>query len=178
VSRQGMPFVLPPGGRPLWPTPPRYVIKWHRVDDWAQQALEPMDLYHYRDRREPRISGWRGQVVVNLKDGDEAYERGIPLENSPLFLGAPTAQTGGYRRVAIRVHTWERSNVSDMFQTLQDPRWITTGWAFSANAAAAKHVRYLQTYTGLLAKGWESRKLIATAFEIIWFTGGPDTDYV
>jgi hypothetical protein len=173
-----MPFVLPPGGRPLLPSPPAFVRKWHRVDDWAQQVLSIMDLYHYRDRREPRISGWRGQVVVNMNDGDEAYERGIPLERSPLFLGAPKADVGGYRRVAIRAHTWEKSEVSDMFETLQNPRWITTGWAFSANAAAANHVNYVRNYGALLAKGWESRKLIVTAWEIIWFTGGPTVDYV
>ena len=178
MVRRLMPFVLPGGSRPILPRPPVYVLKWHRVDDWAYRVLEPMDLYHFSTSRNPRLGGWRGQLVGNIHDAEEAHERGIPLERAPEFSGAPSVGAGGWRRVSIRAMTWEKSEITDRYQALLNPQWITTGWGMSARTAALKHERYIERYQSMLDLHRESRKLIVTAWEIVYWTASQSADYV
>ncbi len=173
-----MPFVLPRGARFILPSPPVYVHKWHRVDDWAYGVLALMDLHEFSTQRNPRLGGWRGQLVANLDDGEEAYERGIPLERAPKFLGAPSREFGGWRRVSIRAYTWERNEITDRYETLLNPQWITTGWGMTARAAVVAHEEYIKDYKGALAVHRESRRLIVTAWEIVWWTASLSADYV
>lgn len=164
------------------PTVPQYARKWHRVHDWAYDVVVGRaggrDVTPAEHPRNTRIAGWRGQWVFDLDNEEEAFERGTPLEwfgEIDSDTGPPDRDRGGTRRVSIRLYTW---TVNAGRQGAYDPQWITTGWGMSARAAAHAHGRWIDAYGNAVSNGVESRRLIAAAIEVVFWTAGPTTDYV
>jgi len=167
-------------GPVISPFVPRYAVKWHRVHDWAYAAVASRagsgnDVAPAEHPRNTRIAGWRGQWVFDINNEEEAFERGVPVEWFGDIADGPARDTGGSRRVSIRLFTWV---VNAGRQGAYDPQWITSGWGMSARAAAHAHGRYIDAYGDAVANGVESRRLIATAIEVVLWTAGPTTDYV
>lgn len=161
-------------------TVPEYARKWHRVHDWAydvvaRRAGRGSDVEPAEHPRNTRIAGWRGAWVFDIDNEEEAYERGIPLEWFGDIEDGPDRDRGGTRRVSIRLFTW---TVNAGRQGAYDPQWITSGWGMSARSAAHAHGRWIDAYGNAVANGVESRRLIATAMEVVFWTAGPTTDYV
>lgn len=174
MSKPRMPFVLPVGVLGvLLLRPPRHVIKWHKVDDWAREVLEPSDVIPYRDRfKNPRIAGYTGLWVTDLDDEEEASTRGVPFSHlTPLVPPGPGRHEGGFRQVSIRVLAWDYVKINGVGYSL-DPRWLTVGWGFSASEACARYARKIQHMPE------QYRHIIVTAREIVFWTAGKDADYV
>lgn len=124
----------------------------------------------------PRVAGWRGSWVRDLDNEEEAFERGVPIhEGIDIVPPGPDRDTGGTRRVSIRLYTW---TLDERHGAAYSPQWITTGWGMSGRSATLAHYRYLRDYALAVSRGIESRKLLATALEIVFWTAGPTTDYV
>lgn len=150
----------------------RYTARWHRVHDWATREI--MGDISEPPSKVSRVALVRGQLVFDLADEEEAESRALELAEFPLRVG-PDGRAGGRRRVVIRVFTW----VVDLRQgVLYDPTWITTGRGFTARAAAASHNRWIRAYADSVDAGNESRRLVATAQEIAWWTAQTATPYV
>lgn len=160
-----------------------YTSRWHRVRDWALEALEPADIRRI-EARGPyanRIETYRGQMVRDLLDDEEAYDRGTPLEALEIMPG-PVGQYhdakklgGGRRRVMIRLFTWavDRDN-----PIAYSPQWIVAGHGMSALAASSGLQRYVRSYALAVSKGIESRRLTVTAIDVGWWTANEGADYV
>ncbi len=158
--------------------PPRYVRKWHHVHDWSYTvaiARGGRDVVPAEHPRNTRIAGWRGVWVLDINNEEEAFESGVPVEAFGDILEGPGRDVGGTRRVSIRLYTWTINNGR---QGAYDPQWITTGWGMSARSAAHAHGRWVDAYGNAVAHGIESRRLVATAIEVVFWTAGPTTDYV
>jgi len=155
-------------------SPPPYVRPWHAVHDWAREALEPGDVEEFVDPwGNKRVAGWRAKVVRDLRDPEEALERATPIENGfPIPMG-PLMTVGGRRRVVIRAHTWVWEGGYPY-----DPEWITLGQGLTAASAVAHAHRWWRSYSGLVARGLESKRLYVTAWEIVFWTANPTADYV
>lgn len=157
-------------------TVPEYARKWHRVDDWAYTvAAARGDVVPASHPRNTRVAGWRASWVFNVDDEEEAFDKGIPLEWFGDVIEGPKRDVGGSRRVSIRLYTW---TVNAGRRGAYDPQWITTGWGMSARAASHAHGRWIDAYANAVANGVESRRLIATVIEVVFWTAGPTTDYV
>lgn len=122
-----------------------------------------------------RIAGWRASWVMDVDNEEEAFDEGIPLEIFGDVVEGPAREVGGSRRVSIRLFTW---TVNAGRRGAYEPQWITTGWGMSARAASHAHGRWIDAYADAVANGVESRRLIATAMEVVFWTAGPTTDYV
>lgn len=127
------------------------------------------------DSRNARIAGWRGVMVLDINNEEEAYERGTPVEMFGDVPIGPDRIDGGTRRVSIRLFTWV---VDARRESAYAPSWITSGVGMSAAAASHAHSRYVEWYALQVARGIESRRLTATAMEIVFWTAGSSTDYV
>lgn len=159
-------------------TVPEYARKWHRVHDWAYEAVAARggrDVEPAAHPRNTRIDGWRSAWVRDLDNEEEAYDEGTPLELFQDVEEGPNRDVGGSRRVSIRAFTW---TVNAGRQGAYDPQWITIGWGMSARAATHAAGRWVDDYANAVSRGVESRRLIATAIEIVFWTAGPTTDYV
>lgn len=171
----------PLGGTRIHKRPPRYVIKWHRVEEWAHAQLDGLDLSSADHPDITRVAGWRGSLVANIDDDEEAASAGEHLEEGRDFDLGPSRDLGGQRRVAIRAYTWEWDpDVQHAFA----PQWITTGFGMSASSAVKAHRKYINDYSKQVGLGRASRLLVVTQWEIVWWTAPPtiwgkkETDYV
>lgn len=163
-------------GPVISPDVPHYAHRWHLCDEWARAACENLGDEDVFVPENPRVAGWRGQWVRDLDDEEEAFERGVPIhEGIDVVPPGPGRDQGGTRRVSIRLYTW---TLDERHGAAYSPQWITTGWGMSARAATLAHYRYLKDYATAVSRGIESRKLLATAMEIVFWTSGPSTDYV
>lgn len=159
----------------------RYTARWHRVYAWAVDSLEPMDISRPPTKYHNRIETVRGIAVDDLTDDEEAFDRGIPLEWIDIAPG-PAGQYrdkaragGGRRRVMIRLLSW----VVDKDNPIAfSPQWIVAGHGMSALAASASLGRYIRSYALAVSKGIESRRLVVTAMDVVWWTAPENTDYV
>jgi hypothetical protein len=152
---------------------PEYAAKWHRVYEWAKSA-PPGDLtYYFPPPPSIRTAGWRGTWVYDPQDNEEAAERGIFLAELGDIPIGPDGDHGGRRRVSIRFHTWVIDDLG-----AHDPRWVTTGWGMTARSASQVHRRWIREYRDDVAHHVESRRLVATEMEIVWWTAGPDSEYL
>ena len=122
-----------------------------------------------------RVAGFRGTMVRDINDEEEAYDEGVPVEHFGDIPDGPNRERGGVRRVSIRLFTW---TVNAGRKGAYEPQWITTGWGMSGRAAAHAHGRWIDDYATAVSRGVASRKLIATAMEVVFWTAGPTTDYV
>lgn len=156
---------------------PTYAAKWHRVHDWAYDVVgaSGRDIVPAEHPRNTRIAGWRSSWVLDINNEEEAYERGAPVEAFGDIIEGPARDDGGTRRTSVRLYTWTINNGR---QGAYDPQWITTGWGMSARSAAHAHGRWIDAYANAVAHGIESRRLVATAIEVVFWTAGPWTDYV
>jgi hypothetical protein len=155
---------------------PAYVEKWHRALEWAWSVVAARgDVEPATHPRNTRIAGWRSTWVFDVHNEEEAFDKGIPVEWFGDILEGPNRELGGSRRVSVRLYTWM---VNSGRQGAYDPQWITTGWGMSARAASHAHGRWIDAYGNAVAHGVESRRLIATAMEVVFWTAGPTTDYV
>jgi hypothetical protein len=155
--------------------PPRYVVRWHRVDDWAYTNVAARGDVESTDNPNTRIAGWRASWVRDMRNEEEAYDEGTPVETFGDLVDGPSREVGGSRRASVRLFTW---TVNAGRQGAYEPQWITTGWGMSARAAAHAHGRWIDNYADAVSRGVESRRLIATAIEVVFWTAGPTTDYV
>jgi hypothetical protein len=163
-------------GPVILPHVPRYVLKWHTCNEWAREATENLGDGDPFMSENPRVSGWRGTWVRDLENEEEAFERGVPIHKGiDVVPPGPTRDDGGTRRVSIRMHTWV---LDARHGAAYDPQWITSGWGMSGRAATLAHYRYLYDYALAVSRGIESRKLLATALEIVFWTASHGTDYV
>jgi len=149
------------------------VTRWHRVDAWAESTVHGDVEPFFSPNR--RVAGWRGSWVLDINNEEEAFERGIPVEAFGEIPDGPGRDQGGARRVSIRLFTW---TVNAGRQGAYEPQWITTGWGMSGRSAAHAHGRWVDAYADAVSHGIESRRLVATAMEIVYWTAGPSTDYV
>lgn len=164
------------GGPVISSRVPRYAVKWHVCDEWAQAACANLGDEDPFIAENPRVWGWRGSWVRDLDDEEEAFLRGVPIhEGIDIIPPGPDRAHGGTRRVSIRLYTWQ---LDERYGAAFAPQWITSGWGLSGRAATLAHYRYLNDYAQAVSRGIESRKLIATALEIVFWTSGPNTDYV
>ncbi len=170
-------WYVPTSGRLISPTVPEYAVRWHRVDDWIQEALGLSDLVEYRPPHGLfwRLAGWRGDLLEDIWNEEEAYDRAVPLERGRAFEDAPDRKEGGTRRVSIRAFTW---TIDKGTRSAYDPQWITTGWGMTARAAVAAHDRYIRNYKAALKDNRASRRLKVAAWEIVFWTANPSADYV
>jgi len=152
--------------------PPAYAARWHRVSEWARSAILG-DLSYVFPPSPSRVAGWRGTWVYDPRDNEEAEELGIFLAELDNFPVGPDRNRGGQRRVSIRFHTW----VIDEFGA-HEPRWITTGWGMSAKSATRAHRRWIREYRDDVENHVESRRLVATEMEIVFWTSFKGTNYV
>lgn len=160
-------------GVPILPTPPAYVGRWHRVDDWARDTtLGDLSLF---ESDNARVAGYRGVWVWDIRDDEEAFDRGIPVEAFGEISDGPGRDRGGTRRVSVRLYTWV---VDTKRGSVHEPQWVTTGWGMTARTAAHAHGRWIDAYAHAVAAGLESRRLVATAMEIVFWTASEGTDYV
>lgn len=155
------------------PTVPKYAAKWHRVEDWALESLSLYDVTR-APSRDARIEAIRGQLVNDLSDDEEAYERAVGLEDIEIDRG-PSGAVGGKRRVMIRVLTWIPDKIGGIAYA---PQWIVAGHGMSAHAASAALARYIRSYALAVSRGIESRRLIVTAIDVVWWTANESADYV
>lgn len=162
---------VPAGGSVVSPRPPAYVARWNRVLDWSRDNTLG-DLV-YLSPPASRVAGWRGTWVYDIQDEEEAAERGILLSELPAVTRGPDREAGGIRRVSIRLYTWVIDDLGAF-----EPRWVTTGWGMSARAASDRHRRWMRDYQDAVEHGVESRKLVATAMEIVFWTAGESANYV
>jgi hypothetical protein len=154
---------------------PPYVIKWHAVNDWAIESLGDLDI-SVAPSRDRRVEAIRGSRVRDLLDDEEAYSAGIPLESlDEQFPRGPSRAVGGTRRVMIRLFTWIPDRTG---QIAYSPQWIIAGHGFSAHSASASIARYIRSYALAVSRGIESRRLIVTAMDVVWWTANEKTDYV
>lgn len=160
-------------GEPLLPEPPAYVVRWHRVDEWARDNVLGDVATFESDNA--RVAGYRGTWVWDVNDDEEAYDRGIPVERFDDVPDGPGRERGGTRRVSIRLYTWV---VDTKRHSCHEPQWITTGWGMTARTAAHAHGRWIDAYASAVAAGLESRRLVAVAMEIVFWTAAEGTDYV
>lgn len=133
-----------------------------------------MDELPTRQPSNDRITIRRAAMVYDLSDDEEAYNRGLGLESIDVPRG-PTAEVGGRRRVIIRMLTWIPDDPGGIAYS---PQWIVTGHGLTAHSASASHARYVRGYANAVARGIESRRLIVTAMELLWWTSSRDADYV
>lgn len=152
---------------------PSYATHWHKVDDWAGDSFGAMDVSR-PPTKNPRIATLRGVLVNDILDDEEAYERAIGLESIQVPRG-PSGAVGGRRRVMIRLFTWVPDKIGGIAYA---PQWIVAGHGMSAHSAAASLARYIRSYTLAVSRGIESRRLIVTAMDIVWWTEPEATDYV
>ena len=162
---------------PLLPRPPAYVRQWFRVEEWATFAgldvgWDPADAPSPRSERVERRRSM--PAGLDLHDDEEAERVGIELAAVSIPPG-PDQAAGGRRRVVVRLYTWV---VDQAAGVVYDGQWLTSGEAMSARAAAAAHGRYIRSYADAVSKGIESRRLVATAMEILWWTTSPGAKYV
>lgn len=163
-------------GPVISPIVPAYVARWHAVDDWARAACENLGDEDVFVPTNPRVSGWRGQWVRDIDDEEEAFERGVPIhEGIDIVPPGPKRDDGGTRRVSIRLYTW---TLDERHGAAYSPQWVTTGWGMSGRAATYAHYRYLKDYATAVSRGIESRRLLATAVEIVFWTASAGTPYV
>lgn len=157
------------------PRVPPYAVRWHRVEDWAYTAFGVMDI-SVAPTKNPRIEAIRGQIVADLLDDEEAYERAVPLENfDEQVPRGPSREAGGTRRVTIRLLTWIPDKIGGIAYA---PQWIIAGHGMSAHAASASLARYIRSYALAVSRGIESRRLIVTAMDVVWWTANETADYV
>lgn len=162
---------IPAGGVVISTRTPAYVVKWHRVLAWSRESM--LGDLTYLAPPDSRVSGWRGTWVYDDRDDEEAYARGILLSELPDIVRCPDRSFGGVRRVSIRYFTWVVDELGAF-----EPRWITTGWGMSACGAQNRHRRWIRDYAYAINHGVESRKLVATAMEIVFWTADKSTNYV
>ena len=165
----------------------RYARKWHRVLEWAEDALSLAGYdsvgsarvfggSYYRGSKHPeRVEQHAVARVHDLTDDEEAYEKGLPLEMLDAFPAGPGRDEGGVRRVVVTALTW----VPDYDAGVgYDPAWITLGHGMTARTAAAAAARFVRDYTRALDARVVSRVLVFTALEIKFWTAANGTDYV
>lgn len=153
----------------------RYTFGWHRVERWAHEVVGLMDELPPRPTGNDRIASVRASMVLDLADDEEAFERGLGLESVDVPMGPTADQSGGRRRVIIRMLTW----VPDFNGAIAyNPQWIVTGHGMTPHAAAAAHARYVRDYVDAVKRGVESRRLMVTAIDVRWWTTSPNAQYL
>lgn len=160
-------------GPVISPRVPPYAARWHRVESWAESSVIG-DLTPFATGNK-RVAGYRGSWVMNLHDDEEAYERGIPVDGFDDVVTGPGRDDGGHRRVSIRLYTW---TINAGREGAYEPQWITTGWGMTARSATHAHSRWIAAYADAVAHGIESRRLVATAMELVFWTASESADYV
>jgi hypothetical protein len=152
-----------------------YTRRWHHVHDWAVDVVTGMDdVTPANQPHNARLTLLRGALVYDLQDDEEAYERGIDLVDLYVPPG-PRREDGGYRRVIIRVLTW----IPDDYGRIgYDAQWIVTGQGHTAHAATMRHRRFALAYAHAVDKGIESRRLICTGIEVLWWTASQSSETV
>lgn len=155
---------------------PPYPAKWHAVNDWAFESLDNLGFdVESKPSRNPRVEIVRGSNILDIMDDEEAYARGVPLQDLDLVPPGPSRAKGGIRRVNLRLFTWVLDRVGLI---AYDPQWIIGGYGFSGHSASASLARYVRSYALAVSKGIESRRLVVTAIDIVWWTAQEGTDYV
>jgi hypothetical protein len=161
----------------------RYTAKWHRVEDWVEDALTLPgfdDVPHrrlgtYFKREVDRVTRHASSRVRDLKDAEEAYDRGMALEIFDGLPAGPGRDVGGLRRVVITALTWTPDAEGEV---AYDPAWITLGWGMTAKQAAAAAKRFVRNYTRASNARVVSRELIFTAIEVKFWTARTAAKYV
>jgi hypothetical protein len=149
----------------------RYTAKWYRVLAWAERAIESMQGFEPATFSTAKLSARVKQLsasrVFELRDSEEAYERGLPLEEFANLPRGPRRAPGGYRRVIINAYTWVPDHEAAVGY---DPAWITLGWGMTAHEAVAAAHRFVKDYGQKLERQIVSRELLVTAFEVKFWT--------
>ncbi len=150
-----------------------YCRKWLATYNWATDTvIGDVTLRNGDPRR--RIA--EGLLVRDTDDSEEAAERGIKLERLGRLPDGPGKESGGARRVTIRLLTWLWDvRQQDAYQ----PQWGTFGTGLTALQATRQFNRYIHDYENAVSKGIESRRLIVTGMSIVWWTSDPkELNYV
>lgn len=143
------------------------------MNEWAAEVLGISDEV-FVTQPNPRIAKRRGVWVRDIDDNEEAYERGRGIEDLEVPPG-PRQDEGGRRRVLIRIYSW---TVDEVAGSVYEPMWITLGVGSTARQASDHFARKVRAYSFALERGIESRKLIATAMEVTWWTARESSSYV
>lgn len=151
-----------------------YVRRWHAVNDWASDVLGLADEV-FVTQPNPRVAKRRAQWVRDAADNEEAYDRGRPLEDMGGFPRGPKQVDGGRRRVLVRAYTW---TLDEAAGSVYEPLWITLGVGHTARQATDGAERYIRSYMFAVSRGVESRRLVVTAIEVVWWTASQSVDYV
>jgi hypothetical protein len=149
------------------------VLAWAELAVKSMQGFEPVELS--RGRFSDRVTQFAASRVFYLRDSEEAYQQGLPLEMLEYLPSGPRRKLGGYRRVLITALTWVPDHEEEIGY---DPQWITLGWGMTAHEAVAAAKRFIRIYTEALANRVVSRELIVTAFEIKFWTASARADYL
>lgn len=156
-----------------------YVIRWHRTLEWAERAVwgfpgfDPVTLP--KGKLNGRVEQLSATCVRDLKDAEEAYSGGVPLEYLDNLPRGPRRELGGFRRVLVTALTWVPDDAGEVGY---DAAWITLGWGMTAHEAGAATHRFVQSYANQLRRGIESRRLILTALEVKFWTASEAASYV
>lgn len=143
-----------------------YTRRWHRTYEWALSCLPPMWEIAINPLSDPRVQQIKGAIVDNLYDEEQAFKKGIPLEEMYFYRG-PTMAEGGRRRVIIRALTWVPDYKGEVAYDMQ---WATVASRFTGQATSAAANRYIASYAHACALGIESRRILVTAMEIRFWT--------
>lgn len=157
----------------------RYTAKWYRVLAWAELAITSMQGFEAttlaKAHLSPRVKQLAATRVFELRDSEEAYERGLPLEEFANLPRGPRRGPGGYRRVIINAYTWVPDHEAGVGY---DPAWITLGWGMTAHEAVAAAHRFVKDYGQKLERQIVSRELLVTAFEVKFWTASATAEYL
>lgn len=158
----------------------RYTERWHRVARWAERAtfiegFDELPLERGRGRGNARVGGFAATAVNNLKDAEEAFERGVPLDTFGNLVGGPRRDLGGTRRVVITAFTWKADEENEIGY---DPGWITLGWGMTAHEAGAAMHRFIKEYGARQRGPMPTYQLIVTAIEVKFWTQSEAADDV
>lgn len=170
VSAPPLPPRVP---RTSWRAVAPYVSRWHAVYDWATDVLWAADELPVTTPN-PRVMKRRGAWVADIDDNEEAYERGAPVEDMNVPRG-PKQTEGGRRRVLVRAYMW---TVDEVAGSVYEPQWITMGVGSTACMASDAFARWVRRYAYAMDQGIASRRLVATAIEVTWWTARESSDYV
>lgn len=121
-----------------------------------------------------RVAGFAASAVMNPRDAEEAFERGMLLDEFGNLPSGPRRDLGGFRRVVITAYTWKADDENEIGY---DPGWITLGWGMTAHEAGAAMHRFIKEYGGRQRGPMPTYQLIVTAIEVrFWTTSSASED--
>ncbi len=75
----------------------------------------------------------------------------------------------------IRLYSWVVDKDNPIAHS---PQWIIAGHGMSGLSASSALHRYVHSYAMAVSRGIESRRLIVTAMDFVFWTAAYETDYV